>query len=311
MTIVSVVIPHFNGGEWLQAAVDSVLAQTLRDFEMIIIDDGSEEPSSVIRERHDPRIRYVRQEHRGVSAARNRGVRLACGKFVAFLDADDLFLPEKLRVQVEQMEIRNVVMSHTSYRRMDVDGGDLAVISSGCFGGFVYPEILMQCPIATPTVMVRREALLLGDNPFDESLGIGEDTLLWTQLARHHEILGIDQALTRVRVHGHNAFDDPTAQYRGRRDVLWRALGQDPQLGFRFRRQALAKVCTDVALMYSRQSNVNNAISSRGRRHLLLAVRSHPPPAVHSPRPAVASPAGTPAYQGALVAAGLNPLRPG
>ncbi len=260
MTVVSVVIPYYNRAEWLKPAVDSVLVQTFPDFEVIVVDDGSEEhPGPDLAA--DPRVRYVRREHRGASAARNYGIRLARGKYVAFLDADDVFLPEKLQVQVGQMEARpDIPLSHTSYGRMDAAGNDLEDIRSGTFGGRVYPGIVTWCPIATPTVMVRRETLARQSLSFDESVGLGEDTILWIDVARRHEILGIDRILTKVRIHGRNAFSDPVAQYRGGMEVLRQAFRKDTGFGFYFRKRALAGVCSSVGLLYLQQGQRDRAL---------------------------------------------------
>ena len=260
MTLVSVVIPYFNRLEWLKPAVDSVLLQTFPDFEVIVIDDGSEEHPGILEMVEDARVRYVRQEHLGVSSARNRGIRLARGKYIAFLDADDVFLPEKLEVQVGQMEARpDIAFSHTSYRRMDAAGNDLEDIRSGTFGGTVYPEIVRRCPIATPTVMVLREMLGERDLAFDQSVGIGEDTILWIDIARRYEILGIDCVLTKVRLHGRNAFSDPLAQYRGGMEVLRHAFLKDTGLGVLFRRRALAGVCSSAGQIFLEQGQSKSA----------------------------------------------------
>lgn len=254
MTLVSVVIPFYNRAEWLKPAVESVLTQTFSDFEVIVVDDGSEEDSGFLEWAGDLRVRYVRQEHRGAAAARNRGIQLARGKYIAFLDADDVFLPEKLQVQVSQMEARpDIPLSHTSYWRMDAKGNDLEVIRSGTFGGKVYPGIVTQCPIATPTVMVRRDALARQGLAFEESVRIGEDAILWIEVARRHEILGIDRTLSKVRLHGRNAYSDPEAQYRGGIEILRHAFRKDAGLGFSFRRRALAGAYLSAGQLFLRQ----------------------------------------------------------
>src|SRR3954469_12256948 len=100
MPEVSVVIPAYNAAQTVGAAVDSVLAQTFGDFELIVVDDGSrDDTAEVVRARKDPRVNCVRTENGGVSAARNRGLDLAAGSLVAFLDADDAWQPAKLERQ--------------------------------------------------------------------------------------------------------------------------------------------------------------------------------------------------------------------
>src|SRR5262249_13181427 len=93
----SVVIPVYNRADTLSRVLRSVLAQTFQDFEIVVVDDGSkDDPKSVCDSFHDPRIRYLRQENRGGGAARNAGIDAARGRFVAFLDSDDEFLPQHL-----------------------------------------------------------------------------------------------------------------------------------------------------------------------------------------------------------------------
>ncbi len=97
---VSVVIPAYNSGKFLGQALESVFAQTYTDYEVIVIDDGSTDDTQEILEPHLSRIKYLYQENQGVAAARNKGIKIAQGKLIAFLDADDLFLPHKLQQQV-------------------------------------------------------------------------------------------------------------------------------------------------------------------------------------------------------------------
>ncbi|HEX9190828.1 MAG TPA: glycosyltransferase family A protein [Candidatus Deferrimicrobiaceae bacterium] len=256
---VSVVIPFRGRIRWLREAVDSVLAQTFRDFELILVDDGSlEDVSGEPWVRHGL-VRYVRQDPRGPGAARNHGVRLARGMYVAFLDSDDLFLPEKLEVQYREMEARpDVALSHTSYERVDAEGRFLEVIDSGAFTGRVYPGILNRCVIATPTVMVRRVSFR--DTPFDESARVGEDVILWVRIARHHEILGIRKPLARVRMHGENAALLPEAQLEGSLNILRAAFREDRSFPAAYRRDAYAKVFNGVANRYQGEGKHQRAL---------------------------------------------------
>lgn len=100
---VSVLIPCYNAGRYLAAALDSVLAQTYRDFEIIVVDDGSEDNSAAVAAGY-PRVRYFHHEHSGISATRNLAVAKAEGELIAFLDADDLWVPEKLQKQVAYLD---------------------------------------------------------------------------------------------------------------------------------------------------------------------------------------------------------------
>lgn len=103
---VSVVIPAYNAERWIAETLISVSEQTLREIEILVVDDGSSDHTAAIVERHacsDPRIRLIRQQNGGVGAARNTAIRLACGEFLATIDSDDLWYPEKLALQVSRM----------------------------------------------------------------------------------------------------------------------------------------------------------------------------------------------------------------
>lgn len=100
---VSVVIPVYNGAAYLAEAIESVLAQTARPMEIVVVDDGSTDESGEIAQRYEL-VRYVRQENAGISAARNRGIEAARGDVLALLDADDVWLPDKLRLQLAALE---------------------------------------------------------------------------------------------------------------------------------------------------------------------------------------------------------------
>jgi glycosyltransferase involved in cell wall biosynthesis len=278
MTTVSVVIPFYNRSKWLWPALDSVLQQTHSDLEILVVDDGSSEELEPERRFYDSRVRFIRQEHAGASAARNRGIRLSRGKYVAFLDADDSFMPNKLQVQVEALEARpDVALIHSSYLRMDEFGNDIEEVHSGTFTGSVYPAIVKECPIATPTVMIRMETLTELGLMFDESVRVGEDVLMWIELARHHEFLGIDMPTTRVRMHGQNAFSSVEAVYEGGMTILRRAFQADPSFGPLERRRAFAQLNANVG--YRHRDCGDRAAA---RRHLIRALAYWPfdPPAL-------------------------------
>jgi glycosyltransferase involved in cell wall biosynthesis len=221
MPRVSVIIPFRDRVFWLRDAVASVLAQSYRDFELIVVDDGSTEilDASALR---DARIRYIRQEHAGRVAARNRGLAEATGDYLAFLDADDVFAPQKLERQVALMdEHPQAVLSHTSYVRVTESLDPLEYRASGTFTGRVFPRILRNCPIAMSTVVISR-ARVEGELRFEEirEPTAGEDVILWVRLAQSGEVLGIDEPLSQVRIHSANAALDPEPAVAARLNLL-------------------------------------------------------------------------------------------
>jgi glycosyltransferase involved in cell wall biosynthesis len=199
-TKISVVIPFFNRVAWAVEAVRSVQAQTHPSFEIILVNDGSTDDIRALKilEESDLRIQILNQENAGPAKARNTGVKHATGQYVAFLDSDDAFYPEKLERQLKLMTEEGAFLSHTSYQQMDLEGNVTKAISSGTFSGDVFPRIIASCPIAMPTVMGSRQIFL--DYPFPEDLEIGEDVCQWIRLTSMYGVFGIDAVLTKVRV---------------------------------------------------------------------------------------------------------------
>ncbi len=113
--LVSVVIPFYSGLNWLEEAIESVLKQTYKNIEIIVINDGSKENVSEIVDKYGSYIRLINQENRGPASARNKGIKMASGKYIAFLDSDDLWMPEKLAKQIAFMESGKYIWSQHSY----------------------------------------------------------------------------------------------------------------------------------------------------------------------------------------------------
>ncbi len=227
-TLVSVVIPVFNEEDVALRALESVLTQSHAKLDVIVIDDGSSEPLDRLKAAcaADPRARLVRQENAGAGAARNRGLSLAKGEYVAFLDSDDLFLPEKIERQLDAMQRAGALISHTSYyvtypQRRDGAG----LLRSGRFTGKVYPDILGGCAIATPTVMIHR--LLIAEGfAFPTDTPLSEDVLTWIEAVRRRPLLGLDDPLSVVEWSDTSAAVDLRKAARGVRHQV-QALRRD------------------------------------------------------------------------------------
>src|SRR5690348_12724766 len=104
MPPISVIIPTYNHARFLAAAIDSALSQTLKPTEVIVVDDGSTDETSSVLEAFGDKVRVIRQKNHGVAGARNRGAEMAAGEYLAFLDADDVWLPRKLEMQVSRFQ---------------------------------------------------------------------------------------------------------------------------------------------------------------------------------------------------------------
>lgn len=248
---VSIIIPFFNRIELTISAIESVVLQTYQNWELILIDDCSMDPIDKITKRivSDKRIRMVRQiNNMGAAAARNRGIELSTGDYIAFLDSDDEYLPDKLLKQVDLMVSNDSDISHTSYiRRGDSDG---IVIRSGKLSGNVIPKILESCPIATPTVMIKTD--IISGNRFPENNRIGEDVCFWISLLKNHELLGIDEALSIVNVSETSASLNSEKQVIGLRNILTFVLRDDYLCTFN---REIDTLCHSIGML-SRQNEL-------------------------------------------------------
>jgi len=199
--IVSVVIPAYNAAWCLGRSIESVLAQTFRDFELIVVDDGSTDGTGAVLVALDEEIRVVRKPNGGLSSARNAGIAAAGGRYVAFLDADDWWSPEKLARQVELMEARpELVFCSTATAVRTPEGGALPDWRCGKEGGTVLERIFAanaHVAGSGSAVVARREAFARVGG-FDESLRSLEDIDMWMRLAGLGEYACIDAPLTVI-----------------------------------------------------------------------------------------------------------------
>lgn len=194
--MISVVIPTYNRAGLLKKAVDSVLGQTFRDFELIVVDDGSSDGTEALLSSYGDRLLSIRQENRGPSAARNRGVREAHGELIAFLDSDDWWDREKLSLQVKAMEENpEYPVSHTQevwYRREKLLPQKKIHRKPR---GFIFAQCLPICCVSVSTLIIRR-SLLVEAGGFDEGFPCCGDYDLWLRLSAKHPFLLVDKPLT-------------------------------------------------------------------------------------------------------------------
>jgi glycosyltransferase involved in cell wall biosynthesis len=217
---VSVVIPVRNGREYIHEAIASVCDQDFDDLELIIIDDGSNDFEYSSLEKLDSRIQVKRLTGLGVSAARNVGMGLSSGQYIAFLDADDAWYPGKLKAQIDYFE-RNpqVGCVFGAFKKWHPD-------INGCFSkaadtvedcptdiecepersGWLYTRLLSGLLVGMNTAVIRREVFdLLGG--FDESLRIGEDYLFWLKVSRIYEMHALNAEVALYRIHSSSAMN--------------------------------------------------------------------------------------------------------
>lgn len=195
---VSVIIPAFDPGSYLSRALASLCSQTYTTWDAIVVDDGSTEDLTWVAQL-DPRIKLHQQPNKGLPAARNVGISMTNAPYIAFLDADDMWLPDKLMKQVAELDAHQGI-ALVSTRFTIVNAAGLYVSPGYEDHHDSYESLLQGCGVCVSTVIVRREAL---DEVglFDESLTSAEDWDLWLRVSRTHRISRIDEILAAYRVH--------------------------------------------------------------------------------------------------------------
>jgi glycosyltransferase involved in cell wall biosynthesis len=210
--LVSTVIPTYNYGRFLGRAIDSVLGQSYRPIECIVVDDGSTDNTAEVLSGYRDRVRIIRQRNRGLSAARNAGIRAAHGQYIALLDADDWWHPEKTARQVSLLQKdRHLGCVGCGRRHVSADGQTfedfVGLRSTGdhreTFRGIALRQFWVGG--SGSGAMIRRSALdAVGG--FDESLKAAEDWDLWLRLAAATRVDNVPEVLSFISLHGTGSF---------------------------------------------------------------------------------------------------------
>lgn len=211
---VSVVIPAFNQGMYLAEAIESALAQTYRDFEIIVIDDGSTDGTHAIALQYGDAIRYYRQENQGLASARNAGVRQASHEYIALLDSDDQWLPTFLESMVALVEEHpEAAVYYCRARCMDADGNDLPqILSSSSVPHDAMYEALLRASFILPSTVLMRRSVALSAGLFDPSFRRCQDWELWLRILQQgRTFIGFHECLVRYRLHENSLSADPAS----------------------------------------------------------------------------------------------------
>jgi len=229
--LVSVILPTFNRLGYLQAAVDSVFNQTMRDWELIVADDGSDSETRAYLQSfaEKPRVRVLWLSHSGnPGAVRNAALQCARGEYVAFLDSDDAWTAEKLERQVRQLRAARARWGYTGFDRIDGAGESMDIERELHWqypSGEIFEALLkFDVGISVPSVMVER-ALLNQVGGFDESQMLYEDFDLWLRLALLSDVTVVKEPLVRVRSHDRHYSSDGLAAEEGREKMLRKLQG--------------------------------------------------------------------------------------
>jgi glycosyltransferase involved in cell wall biosynthesis len=199
--LVSIIMPCYNGEAFLAEAVGSVLGQTFRDFELIVVDDGSTDGSAGILARYGDPVRVMRQANRGVSAARNAGIEAARGNFIAFLDADDTWEPDFLEEMVKGMADPQTAIAYCGWQNVGVGEGK-PFVPPNYEGADKMGHLLRFASLWPIHAILIRRSLMPAGLPFNPAYPACEDYDLWLRIASFHRIQLVPRVLAYYRKHG-------------------------------------------------------------------------------------------------------------
>lgn len=222
--LISVIMPAYNARPYIAEAIRSVLDQDYPNIELIVVDDGSVDGSAEYAESFGARVRVIRQANAGVAAARNKGLAEVRGELIAFLDADDVWLPGKLSAQVEYLRQHPetaVVYGVFARWHANPDGSfdkppvpvvkDPQKLLVEAHSGWIYTELLLDSIVCIITAMIRREVVeRLGG--FDQSLPTGEDYDFWLRMSRHFRADKLNRVLAYYRMNASSITKTPCAE---------------------------------------------------------------------------------------------------
>jgi glycosyltransferase involved in cell wall biosynthesis len=230
MVRISVIIPAYNAAKTIEETIQSVFAQTFQNFEIILVDDGSFDDTLRVLERFiDPRLHIFSFANAGVSVSRNRGTKLACGEFIAFLDADDLWTPCKLALQLEALEANpRASLAYSWVDCIDSEGnltGGGARIQET---ENLYRTLLLANILQTASNPLIRRSALAESLGFDETLSGGEEWELYLRISRHHSASVVSKVQIFYRQHPNSSSTNLTRMERDSLIVIQRAFTQAP-----------------------------------------------------------------------------------
>lgn len=224
--IISVIIPTYNYGRFVERAVNSVLSQSYGDFEIIIVDDASsDETEDIIAQYRDPRIHYIRHKfNRGLSSSRNSGIMAAKGEYLAFLDSDDTWLPEKIELQINLFNAgsNDLGIVFTGTKTYFIETSQTFSLPSPSYRGLVLKNLLEGNNLGggSSSVLIKKKCF---DDVglFDESLRSCEDWDMWIRIAAlNYSFDFVDQELVILTIHGNNMSIDNKRMIDGYESIL-------------------------------------------------------------------------------------------
>ena len=269
MAKISIIIPTYNSAQYICEAIESVLNQTYKDFEIIVVDDGSTDNTKEVIKPYLNKIKYIYQQNSGPSAARNRGIKEAKGEYIAFLDADDIWLPQKLELQIKFMEKEKEVglifsdmilfnekgIIKNSFLKEKLFFNKLSIKPLSSTEKVIYDNVfnalLQENFIPTNTVIVKKECFnKVGF--FDETLFSVEDRDMWLRIGLFYDIGFINFPLVLTRFHETNISANQELALKSRLKVMKKFLNYSnlPIKSKKIIKQTINKIYFDLGYLY-------------------------------------------------------------
>ncbi|MFA5336437.1 MAG: glycosyltransferase family A protein [Candidatus Omnitrophota bacterium] len=277
MAKISVVIPTYNREEYLKAAVESVLAQTYGDFEVIVVDDGSTDGTARAASSFGPKVRYILQKNSQVGAARNNGIRNSTGEYIALLDSDDMWSPEHLETCLEAAESAGAGVAYSGSCMVGPEGKAIEKLPAGDFHGDPLFELvagLSSRGCNASSCLIRKE--LFGKaGYFSEirDLSASADWEMWTRLAACARFKFSGKYTAKIRFHTGKCSIDPEGMARSMKIAVDMAFANRdllPKIGG-LKDRAYSNLYVLTAINYYAAGRMGEA-----RQHLAEAVRKYP-----------------------------------
>jgi glycosyltransferase involved in cell wall biosynthesis len=278
MPTVDVIMPTYNAAKYLPLAIDSVMAQTFEDWRIVIADDGSSDNTAEIvssyAARLGPKLKYIQQANGGPSKARNNAIRQSTAKFLAFLDADDIWMPNRLSESLKRFQGRpEVGLTYGFVTRIDSQGKEIDTFAArqkhgeGRIAPYIYMK-MVDLPCATITI---RKECVDAVGVFDESLLVTEDRDLWLRIAQKYEVALVPHIVALYRTSPDSLTTNPNRMLDGQLKFLDKNYGT-PGCGWMARRAALSKIYRQRA-----EALVARQQTWAALRNSLRAVALYPP----------------------------------
>ncbi len=254
--LVSVVVPSYNGEKYLEEALLSIFGQTYRHYEVIVVDDGS--ATDAVRricEKYKDKIRYIRHQYnKGLSTARNEGIMKSKGKYIAFLDDDDVWLQDKLEKQVafyEKLESQEnrIGLVYSGLCVIDESG---KVLHKGLYSsaGNNYPKILFFDFVGTPSSVMTKRSVLNQVGFFDDEMRGREDYDMWIRIAKKYPVYSLNEFLTKYRVRRNTLSKNPDIMVSGLERIFRKVFAECSDMDLNKKKALELRVCREAALRF-------------------------------------------------------------